>query len=43
MNSILSIIRSSLDGDAIAQIGDSLGEGIGNLWDEVKPLLGAVI
>lgn len=29
MGSIMDIIRSSLDGDAIAEIGDSIGEGLG--------------
>ena len=29
MSSIMGIIRSSLDGDAIAEIGNNLGEGLG--------------
>lgn len=29
MNGIMSIVRSSLSGDAIAEISDSLGEGLG--------------
>ena len=43
MNSILSIIRSSLDGDAIAQIGDNLGEGLGKTHVAVGTTLPVLI
>jgi len=43
MNNILSIIRSSLNGDAIAQIGYNLGEGIGKTHVAVGTALPVLI
>ena len=43
MNNILSIIRSSLDGEAIATIGDNLGEGLGKTHVAVGTALPVLI